>query len=379
MDNFNNFFDDQRGSSSDKTPVYHTPSPKRNSNNNITLILCIVLAVVMSLVVIVNVIVLATLKSTIAAEYAASIKEDMRSQYDEAISDLLNDTNIVQDVTDAATNEALKALNANIGELADTLSASVCRLYMYKSATANPSRDKCDSIASAFLITDSVDGSSRYLATNAHCASYVAEKSESVGGGFFGGIGTKVSYYWTAYGTIICKFEGEQSYFRTSVVSYGGYTDSGYPNLKAANEQPDLAILKIEGDQPDNVKHPSIPIASDDYCKRGTAVALVGNPEGIGVTNSVTTGCISQTGITIDSWGPGKFILTDAAVNSGNSGGPMLNSRGIVVGVVESKLIDEGIDNMGFAISAKTLCEFIEWTEQENSIDIPYTSVYGNQ
>ena len=93
--------------------------------------------------------------------------------------------------------------------------------------------------------------------------------------------------------------------------------------------------------------------------------------------NSVTTGCISRTNITISSWGTGTFLLTDAAVNRGNSGGPMINSRGVVVGVVESKLIGNDVDNMGFALSAKTLKDFIKWVETRYSIQIDCVYNYG--
>ena len=58
--------------------------------------------------------------------------------------------------------------------------------------------------------------------------------------------------------------------------------------------------------------------------------------------------------------------MTDSAVNSGNSGGPMLDRRGVVLGVVESKLVSDDIDNMGFALSASSLYSFIEWAETNN-------------
>ena len=72
MDDFNNFFDDQRNSQPEHTPVYHTPSPKHNNKLGPVGIICVVLAVVMSVVVLVNVIVLASLKQTIAEEYVSS-------------------------------------------------------------------------------------------------------------------------------------------------------------------------------------------------------------------------------------------------------------------------------------------------------------------
>ncbi len=375
MKDYDEFFDDQRPGTEGKTPIYHTPTPKKHNQNNITLILCIVLAVVMSLVVIVNVIVLATLKNTIAEEYANKMADELKSQYNKAIEEALNDQNIIDDVTNAAANEAVNALKANIGEIANSLASSVARIYMYESAAANPESDDAH-IATAFLISDTVNGSGRYLVTNAHCVTYV--KEETLG---WGGFATK--YSWAEFGKIVCMFEGEKTYYNAEIVAYGGYSDSDYSSLSPANDQPDLAILRITGTptslgaQPSNEAHPSLKLASSDFSPRGTAVALIGNPENMGGLNSVSTGCISQTQISIPKWGAGKFILTDAAVNEGNSGGPMLNARGVVVGVVESKLVSDKIDNMGFAVSAATLHSFIDWVEQQNNITINCVYDYG--
>jgi len=361
MDDFNNFFDDQRQPEPSKTPIYHTPEPKNNgSKRNLTAIICIIVAVIMCVLVVVNVIVLSTLKNKIAAEYASSVAAQMKSQYEQAINSTLSDTGIVADVTEAATRQTIDAINSTVGEVANKNARSVARLYMFESANARPSTTEPSGLATAFLISDTdADGNKeRYLLTNAHCIRYV--KSTVSGGGFWSDI--KYSYEWASYGTIVCVFEGENNYYYAEIVSYGAYNDK---NLRAENDQPDLAILRIKGAQPSNENHPSLPLAtSDNGITRGTPVALIGNPEGVGDTNSITSGTISQTGITITSWGPGTFIMTDAAVNGGNSGGPMLNNRGIVIGVVESKLVSDDIDNMGFAISAATVYNFIEWAQR---------------
>ena len=164
-------------------------------------------------------------------------------------------------------------------------------------------------------------------------------------------------------------------YYELEIVAYGSYNDE---KKSAENDQADVALLRVKGTQPSNEAHPSLKIASDDYTKRGDAVALIGNPEGVGATNSITTGCVSQTGITISSWGAGTFIMTDAAVNGGNSGGPMVDSLGTVVGIVESKLVDESIDNMGFALSSNTVLDFLSWASKSanNTLNKDLTILY---
>lgn len=355
MDEFNNFFDDQRGTPEPNTPIYHTPTPKHNGGKlNTASIICIVVAAVMCVVVLVNVIVLASLKQSIADEYASQISANMREQYKDAIDDALKGTDIVGDVTDAAANKALEALTSTVGQVANKKAASVARLYMYESSSSNPAS------ATAFLIsdTDASGTTQRYLLTNAHCVRYVKETRT-------GFPYTVTTYTWASYGKIICTFEDSDStYYELEIVAYGAYNDD---KKAAENDQADIAILRIKGTQPSNSAHPSLKLASSNYTKRGDAVALIGNPEGF--CNSITTGTVSQTGISISSWGAGTFILTDAAVNEGNSGGPMVDILGTVVGIVESKLVNERIDNMGFALSANTVLDFISWaSKSENNI-----------
>lgn len=373
MDDFNNFFDDQRNSQPEHTPVYHTPSPKNNKLGPVG-ILCVVLAVVMSVVVLVNVIVLASLKQTIAEEYAASISADMKEEYINAINEALKDSDIVDEVTSAATQKALEALNSSVGKVANEKSASVARLYMYKDANINPSTTSYSGIASGFLITDTDSSGStkRYMLTNAHCVRYEATKTQQY---YPYGMG-RVSYEWASYGTIICMFDGDTSnYYKLEVVAYGAYQGD---HLDAESDDPDIALLRIVGKvsgsstvsgQPSNADHPSLKIASSDV-QRGSEVALIGNPEGVGTTNSISVGTVSQTGITISGWGSGKFVMTDAAVNGGNSGGPMIDTLGNVVGIVESKLVDESIDNMGFALSVSTIRNFVNTVSESKNLNL---------
>lgn len=373
MDDFNNFFDDQRNSQPEHTPVYHTPSPKNNKLGPVG-ILCVVLAVVMCVVVLVNVIVLASLKQTIAEEYAASISADMRDQYINAVNEALKNTDIVEDVTNAATQKALEALNSSVGKVANEKSSSVARLYMYKDANANPSTTSYNGIASGFLVTDYTDETPyRYLLTNAHCVRYEASRTQQFGYPFGAG---RITYEWASYGTIICMFDGDTSnYYKLEVVAYGAYQGD---HLDAESDDPDIALLRVVGKvsgsgtvsgQPSNTDHPSLKLALSD-AQRGSDVALIGNPEGVGTTNSVSVGTISQTGITISSWGSGTFVMTDAAVNGGNSGGPMINEAGFVVGIVESKLVDESIDNMGFALSVSTIRDFVSSVSKKKNLNL---------
>ena len=124
----------------------------------------------------------------------------------------------------------------------------------------------------------------------------------------------------------------------------------------------DLAVLKFVGDEPDEEEYPSLNIATEgaDY---GDGVAIVGYPSAGGTPSvdarlSLSSGIISATAHELSDWGAGTFYQTDGAINGGNSGGPMVNNKNEVVGIVESKITYENIENIGYAVTSMTLIDF---------------------
>lgn len=75
----------------------------------------------------------------------------------------------------------------------------------------------------------------------------------------------------------------------------------------------------------------------------------IGNPLGKDFLGSVTTGVISAVNRKLDE-GKISYIQTDAAINQGNSGGPLVNSRGQVIGINTAKIGQNGVEGLGFAI-----------------------------
>ncbi|GMV29326.1 MAG: hypothetical protein AMXMBFR59_14510 [Rhodanobacteraceae bacterium] len=118
--------------------------------------------------------------------------------------------------------------------------------------------------------------------------------------------------------------------------------------LVGGDEDTDLAVLKIEaGDLPTMKLDEAPPV------NVGDVVLAIGNPIGLGKT--VTMGIASAIGRQLDQWAYEEFIQTDAAINSGNSGGALVNARGELVGIntanVPQRQLAEGI---GFAIPVAT-------------------------
>jgi serine protease Do len=97
--------------------------------------------------------------------------------------------------------------------------------------------------------------------------------------------------------------------------------------LIGRDERADLAVLKVNYDKP----LPSVAFGNSDQSRVGDWVLAIGNPFGLGGT--VTAGIVSARGRNIDSGPYDNFIQTDAAINKGNSGGPLFNMDGEVIGI----------------------------------------------
>lgn len=113
------------------------------------------------------------------------------------------------------------------------------------------------------------------------------------------------------------------------------------------DEQTDLAVIKIEPTEQLTVAT----IGDSTNLEVGERVVAIGNPMGLEFFGSVTEGIVSAVNrkITVDNRTM-SLIQTDAAINSGNSGGALINRFGEVIGINSVKVSSEGVEGMGFAI-----------------------------
>ena len=117
--------------------------------------------------------------------------------------------------------------------------------------------------------------------------------------------------------------------------------------LLGGDEKTDLAVLKVESDK----KLPYVEFEDGSKIKVGQPVMAVGNPFGLGGT--VTTGIVSARGRDIQSGPFDDYIQTDAAINRGNSGGPLFDMDGKVIGINTAIFSPSGGSiGLGFAIPA---------------------------
>lgn len=132
-------------------------------------------------------------------------------------------------------------------------------------------------------------------------------------------------------------------------------SDMEYPaQLIGSDPKTDLALLKIETD----FVLPHVLFGDSDELRVGDTVIAIGNPLGLG--GSVTTGIISFKGRDIDSNKESlvdNFLQTDATINIGNSGGPLFNIHGEVIGLNSSipKIGNGANVGIGFAVPSNTV------------------------
>lgn len=138
------------------------------------------------------------------------------------------------------------------------------------------------------------------------------------------------------------------------------------------DEQTDLAVIKIEKSGLTKAE-----FADSDNVKVGEFAMAVGNP--VNMTSTVTTGIISALNRKIsDSDGKQyKCIQTDAAINSGNSGGALVNSEGKVIGINTLKLSGSGIEGIGFAIPINSTTDITSQLIQYSKVKRPYIGISG--
>ena len=133
----------------------------------------------------------------------------------------------------------------------------------------------------------------------------------------------------------------------------------------------DLALIKIDGKN-----LPAITIANSDDIKVGEWVLAVGNP--LGLNNTVTAGIVSAKPRSLGANGVESFIQTDAAINAGNSGGALVNTRGELVGINAMLYSQTGVySGYGFAIPTSIMNKVVEDLKQYGTVQRALIGIQG--
>ena len=183
------------------------------------------------------------------------------------------------------------------------------------------------------------------------------ETSGNPGGGVFEGAGTGIVL--SEDGMVLTNEHVVRNARDIDVRMFDGSRHAA--SLVGSSPDDDLAVIQLEG-----IDHAVVAeLGSSDDLQVGDPVIAIGNALNLGGQPSVTQGIVSATNRSIDSpegaGGPihlANLIQTDAAINRGNSGGPLVDARGQVVGI-NTAIIDD-TQNIGFAIAIDPIEPLIE-------------------
>lgn len=146
--------------------------------------------------------------------------------------------------------------------------------------------------------------------------------------------------------------------------------DRDYPaEVKGTDKSTDTALLKIDAGHP--LRY--LDLGDSDTVRVGDWVMVIGNP--LNLDKTVTTGVVSAKGrsIGISDTSFENFIQTDAAINFGNSGGPLINMQGQVVAIATA--INFGAENIGFAVPINTLKEILPQLREKGRVSRGYLGI----
>lgn len=135
-------------------------------------------------------------------------------------------------------------------------------------------------------------------------------------------------------------------------------------NIIGVDRKTDLALIRIETDK----ELPFAKLGTSEKSQIGDWVIVVGNPYGLG--KSVSVGIISAKSRSINNGQVEEFIQTDAAINNGNSGGPMFNTQGEVIGINTAIFSPAGGNiGIGFAIPSSTVAMVTKQLRERGEVE----------
>ena len=186
----------------------------------------------------------------------------------------------------------------------------------------------------------------------------------------------------------IYKIDGDTTYVITNhhVIGNGNnykitYSDGEVLDAKllGSDQYTDIAVLKVK--TKNDIK--AVEIGTTETLRVGDTTFTVGAPLDNVYSWTVTRGIISGkerlVEVSVSNAYGDDYIMnvlqTDAAVNSGNSGGPLCNSNGDVIGVISAKISSTGVEGMGFAIPIETAIEKAEQIINGESSEYPYLGI----
>ena len=189
-----------------------------------------------------------------------------------------------------------------------------------------------------------------------------------------GGRSTGSGFVLTEDGYVVTNYHVVEGGTTYTVVTSDG--DEYAATLTGGDETNDVAVLKVDGVVLDPVE-----LGSSDDLIVGDQVVAIGNPLGE-LTSTLTVGYISGKNRDVSTDGTSiNMLQTDASINSGNSGGPLFNMKGQVIGITTAKYSGNtssgaSIEGIGFAIPIDDVKGMLQEIMDNGYVSRPYMGVY---
>ncbi len=176
-------------------------------------------------------------------------------------------------------------------------------------------------------------------------------------------------FFISADGYLLTNYHVVENPESITITCYNG--DTYDAELVGYDQSDDMAVLKVDGDD-----LPYLTLDGSGDLRVGDDVVAIGNPLGE-LTFSLTHGMVSALDreVTTSTGTRMTLIQTDCAINNGNSGGPLFNMYGEVVGITNGKFTGSAIDNVGFAVPISDIAASVDSIIEKGYIVKPYIGV----
>lgn len=188
-----------------------------------------------------------------------------------------------------------------------------------------------------------------------------ASYGTSMGSGFF----------ITADGYAVTNYHVIENSYSVTVTTDDGTEYSA--TVVGGDSASDVAVIKVDGEN-----FTPVTLGDSSKVKVGDQVVAIGTPYDESLQNTVTSGYVSAVRDNYRFSSLGKVLSVfqhDAAINSGNSGGPLCNMYGEVIGINSAKIASSSYENISFAIQISSVTDIIEQLKTEGSVDRPMIGI----
>ena len=161
------------------------------------------------------------------------------------------------------------------------------------------------------------------------------------------------------------------------VVEFNDKSEKVEASIVGGDKYADIAVLTIKNDN-----YTAVELGEVDELKLGDTIFTVGSPMGVDYKGTVTKGILSgkERMVAVNLTGSAsdyymKVLQIDAAVNPGNSGGPLCDVSGKVIGIISLKIVKDEVEGMGFAIPIEDALKYASLIEDGGEVVRPYLGI----